>query len=393
MPQAKVQTGEGLTHDDFIAQAQSLVPLLREKVREAEVARRPLDEVIDAVRATDIFSLMVPKRYGGHEADIDTFFEVSLTLSRADASMGWLIGFYIEHAFWFCHFPQNVQDEIFGDANHILAPAALNLAGGFAKKVEGGYQLSGQWAWGTGIIHSTWVMAGSLMTNEDGSISPMFFILPREDVEAVDTWHIAGMCGTGSWDFKIDNKFIPEERARPFLDLVTLNSGIMDRYDAPIYTTPMMVLLSFAAAAPCLGAAQGALAAYQEQIKAKVGTPGFAIDNAKLTLIAEAALMIEGAELMLRDVLREVMEQRNNASVETRSKWATRISHSVFQCRDAVAKIGASAGASGHFLNNPIQRSMRDINTASCHVVFNRESRYSDFGQLLFDQPIKNVVV
>lgn len=382
-----------LTHEDFVAQAHSLVPLLRAKVRDAEVARRPLDEVIDAVRETDLFSMMVPKRYGGYEADIDTFFEVSLILSRADASMGWLIGFYIEHAFWFCHFSQDVQDEIFGDAKYILAPAALNPGGGMAKKVEGGYQLSGQWAWGTGIIHSTWVMAGSLMTDENGSMKVMFFILPREDVEAVDTWHIAGMCGTGSWDFKIDNKFVPEGRARDFMDLVSLNTGITERYDAAIYSTPMMVLLTFAAATPCLGAAQAALSAYQDQIKAKMAGPGFAVDNAKLALIAEAALTIEAAELMMREVLRDLMEQRNTASVEMRSKWAARISHAVFMCREAVAKIGASAGASGNFLDNPIQRAVRDINTASCHVVFNRESRYTDFGQLLFDQPIKNFVV
>lgn len=393
MQQKARKSTTGLTHDDFIEQAQSLVPLLREKAREAEIARRPLDEVIDAVRATDLFSMMVPKRYGGHEADMDTFFEVSLILSRADASMGWLIGFYIEHAFWFCHYPQSAQDEIFGDADHILAPAALNLGGGTARKVEGGYQLSGQWAWGTGIIHATWVMAGSLMTDEDGSIKPMFFILPREDVEAVDTWHIAGMCGTGSWDFKIDDKFVPEGRARPFLDLVSLNTGITDRYDAPIYSTPMMVLLSFAAAAPCLGSAQAALSAYQNQIKAKMETPGFEVDNAKLVLIAEAALTLESAELMMREVLRDVMDQRNNASLETRSRWAARISHGVFLCRDAVSKIGASAGASGHFLDNPIQRSVRDIGAGSCHVIFNRETRYADFGHLLFDQPIKNPVV
>lgn len=393
MQRTASQTAEGLTHEDFIEQAHSLAPLLREKAREAEAARRPLDEVIDAVRATDLFSMMVPKRYGGHEADMDTFFEVSLILSRADASMGWLIGFYIEHAFWFCHFPQSVQDEIFGDADHILAPAALNPAGGMAREVDGGYQLSGQWAWGTGIIHATWVMAGCLMTKEDGSINPMFFILPREDVEAVDTWHIAGMCGTGSWDFKIDDKFVPEGRARPFLDLVSLSTGIMDRYDAPIYTTPMMVLLTFAAATPCLGAAQAALAAYQDQIKAKMETAGPELDHAKLALIADAALTLEAAELMLRDVLRDVMEQRNTATIETRSKWAARISHGVFLCRDAVAKIGTSAGASGNFLDNPIQRSVRDINAASCHVVFNREARYCDFGQLLFDQPIKNFLV
>ena len=66
MQQPTSQTAEDLTHEDFIQQAHSLVPLLREKARESEMARRPLDEVMDAVRATDLFSMMVAKRYGWH---------------------------------------------------------------------------------------------------------------------------------------------------------------------------------------------------------------------------------------------------------------------------------------------------------------------------------------
>ncbi|MGH1494147.1 MAG: acyl-CoA dehydrogenase family protein, partial [Acidimicrobiales bacterium] len=83
-----------MNHDEYIRAAQELAPLISERAREAEIARRPLDEVIEAVRDSGLFSMMVPKRYGGDELDIDTFFEVVLILSEADAAMGWLIGFY-----------------------------------------------------------------------------------------------------------------------------------------------------------------------------------------------------------------------------------------------------------------------------------------------------------
>ena len=93
---------------DLIAQAESLAPLLRETAREAEINRKPLDHVIDAVWESGLFALMVPKKFGGHEADLDTFFEVVLTLSRADASMGWITGFYIEHNLWLFNYPEDV---------------------------------------------------------------------------------------------------------------------------------------------------------------------------------------------------------------------------------------------------------------------------------------------
>ena len=68
---------------DLLKRAESLAPLFRETAREAEIARKPLDRVIDAVRESDLYGLMVPAQYGGHEADLDTYFDVVLTISRS----------------------------------------------------------------------------------------------------------------------------------------------------------------------------------------------------------------------------------------------------------------------------------------------------------------------
>ena len=382
-----------MTPDDCIKAAHGLAPLLRDKARESEIARRPLDEVIEAVRDTGLFSMMVPKRYGGYEHDIDTFFEVVLILSEADPAMGWLIGFYIEHAFWLAEFPEPVQDHVFGDADHVLAPAALNIAGGTATPVDGGYQVTGQWAWGTGIVHATWVIAGCLATNDDGDVTPMMFLLPRDEVGTIDTWHISGMCGTGSMDFTIDDVFVPSERAVSFIDLLAGNLGIAERYGSPLYSTPLIPILAFAAGVPCLGAARGAQAAFAEQVKAKIEESGTVKGEGNFTMIAQASLTIESAELLMRDVLAQVMRHRHDASAEQRSAWASKISHAVFLCREATNSIASLIGASGAMLDNPIQRYARDVNTASNHLIFERASRYGDYTRQLLGQPITNRLV
>eukprot|EP00439_Symbiodinium_sp_Y106_P087754 s1_g290.t1 len=371
--------------------------MLRERAREAEIARRPLDDVIDAIRESRLFSLMVPKCYGGHEADVDTFFEVSLILSRADASMGWLVSFYLEHSFWFCGFPEDFQKELFADQSYVLAPASLNLGAGAAEKVDGGYRVSGRWQWGTGIVHASWVLVGALMATEDGSPQPMFFAMPRDEVEAIDTWHVAGMCSTGSYDIKVDNVFVPENRTVAMFDLTnaTTTSKI---HEGPLYRTPLIPILGFASALSMLGAAQGALEEYQTQTKAKIAAneqrAGGAIkDEGKPSVVAAAALTIEAAELMLRDVLREVMEYRIDATQEMRGSWLSRMSHAIFMCRGAVQDIVSVTGASGSRLDSPIQRALRDISTGSNHVLFDREARYADYGRTLLDQPIQSFMV
>ena len=109
--------------------------------------------------------------------------------------------------------------------------------------------------------------------------------------------------------------------------------------------------------------------------------------------MAEAALTIDAAELILRDVLRDVMDQRDAASPETRGTWITRMAHAIFMCRGAVQDIVSVTGASGSRLESPIQRALRDISTGSNHVLFDREARYADYGRTLLDQPIQSMMV
>lgn len=383
------------THDRLIQQAADLAPLLRRTAREAEQARRPLDEVIDAVRDTDLLGMMAPKRYGGLEMDLDTFFDVVLELSTADASMGWLIGFYIEHNFWYCHYPQQVQDAVYGDANYALAPGTLNIAGGSAEKVEGGYRLNGRWQWGTGIVHATWVMVGALVQEAENEIVPKFFLIPRDQVTAIDNWHISGMCATGSQDIQVEDVFVSEDYAQSFMDMLNATTGITERYDAPIYKTPMLQLLCFAAAVPILGAAKMALEEFRQQTipKFKTGDASGRNPTGKYLPTAEAAMTIEAAELLMRNTMSDLMTHRVGATMEMRGAWSAKIAHAVFMCRDAVQSICMNAGASGHFLDNPIQRASRDISAAACHVVFDKNTRYGDYGAILFEQPVTSVLL
>ncbi len=370
----------------WIAEAERIAPMLRDTARDAEVARQPLDHVIEKIRESGLYALMVPEKFGGHEQDLDTFFEVVLRLSRADASMGWSTGFYIEHNLWLLHFEEAVCEEVFAGENHVLAPAALNIGGGSAERVEGGYQLSGRWQWGTGIVHGSWVLAGGMATDESGTPIPMFFLMPVKDVTPIDTWFVNGMCATGSWDFEIDQVFIPENRAVPFLDMLEATTGISERFPSPLYQTPLMPVLAFAAGLPILGAAQNILHEFTQQTQKKIEAnalrAGMPLQDMS-GVIGEAALKLEAAELTFRDVLAEVMAKRKNSTAEERSHWLSRLAFAVYSCKEAALRIGEETGASGGYLDNPIQRAIRDISIACNHVVFSKQSRYGDVGKAL----------
>ena len=382
-----------MTHEQLIAAADALVPLFREKARDAERARRAPDEVIEAVAASGLYAMMVPAKFGGHEADVDTYFEVVLRLARADASLAWLTAFYIEHNYWALGFPEPVVEKLFAEQNHLLAPVSLNAGAGGAERVEGGFRLNGQWSWGTCVVHGDWVMSVAVLPGE----LPQLFLLPKSEVELIDTWFVSGMCGTGSLDYRIDDVFVPEAHAYPMTAAFGPPGESPIRYEAPIFQTPLAPILGFAAGLPLIGAAQGAIEAWSEQTKGKLAEkkdrmgvlPG---EDGKFSVAARAALTIEAAELVFREVLRDLMAQRYAASRETRSSWMSRMSHAVFMTRDAIAELATITGASGARLDSPIQRALRDIQTASNHVFFDRESRYADYGRILTGQPSQNML-
>ena len=104
----------GPTADGLVERIRALTPTIAATSFEAEAQRRPLDEVIDALKATGVFRSFVPKRYGGYEIDMATYVDIGLAVAEADPSMGWITTFYMEHNWLLTMFSEELQDEIFG---------------------------------------------------------------------------------------------------------------------------------------------------------------------------------------------------------------------------------------------------------------------------------------
>jgi hypothetical protein len=52
-------------------------------------------------------------------------------------------------------------------------------------------------------------------------------------------------------------------------------------------------------------------------------------------------------------------------------------------CRDVIIQIMEASGASAHLKPHPMQRIHRDVNTLSCHTVFDLEIGAENYGRLL----------
>jgi alkylation response protein AidB-like acyl-CoA dehydrogenase len=380
-----MQTHSSQPAADLIERARALAPLLAEHAAEAERQRRPADVVIDALRRSDLFRMMVPRKYGGLELDLDTFLEVGLALSEGDASMAWVANFYIEHNWMVCQFPEAFQDEVFGRQGYTLAPAALS-PDGVADPVEGGYRLNGRWQWGTGVMHADWVIVGARVPG-DGAIPEFRFLaLPREQVKVEDVWHVDGMSGTGSNDILIEDVVIPAERSVAIADMSAGCAHGSRLHEGPLYRTPMLPILGLAASMVAVGQARAAVQGFRQRMQQRV-LLGSGVRQAQKPAaqmrLARAGIEARQAELVLRDVVAEVQRVRNAATIEDRARWSAAFALAVDQSKRVLLSLAEASGASAHFQDHPLQRSVRDVATLSCHAIFDLDARLEIYGRTL----------
>ncbi len=373
------------TGPELVARARALTSLLASHAAEAERLRKPVDTVIHALEEAEIFKLMVPRCYGGLELDLDTFFEVGLALGEGDTSMAWVANFYIEHNWILSQFPAAFQQELFANRSYVLAPAMLAPSGSAVREGKG-YRLNGRWQWASGVMHCDWVIPGALEQTPEGKPDPRWFSVPLSQVQVDDTWYVDGMVGTGSNDVVIDNVYIPAERSVSMLEMGNGEAPGSRLHAGPLYRTPMLPVLTMAATTPALGQARMAVQRFREQLtnRVRLGSRIRQADKASAQMrLARVEVEVREAELLIRDVIADVCARRNTATMLDRARWATQFAVAVDRCKRVVQTVVEASGAHAHFLDHPLQRALRDLNTISCHVVFDLDGRLEAFGRLM----------
>jgi alkylation response protein AidB-like acyl-CoA dehydrogenase len=99
--------------------------------------------------------------------------------------------------------------------------------------------------------------------------------------------------------------------------------------------------------------------------------------------LARAEIEVRQAEGLLRDVVQEVMEIRNDATECDRARWLASYAFAVDQSKRVLQSIAEASGAHGHFQSHPLQRAVRDANTMACHAIFDLDSRLETYGRTL----------
>ncbi|CAM3245448.1 acyl-CoA dehydrogenase [Mycobacterium intermedium] len=359
-----------LVPDDFIAR-------LAERAPEAERLRRLPDDTVAEVRASDLLRLLLPKRFGGLEASFPDVLMPIQRMAHGCASSSWTIGFFVLHNWFLSLFEEEAQTEVFA-SGPVLAPAPLAPTGA-AERVPGGYNVTGRWAWATGAMHADWIMVCALC-GSGADMFPGLMVLPAGDATVEDTWHTAGMRGTGSNDVILDNVFVPEHRIVKLTDISAGTAPGAKVHDAALYRWPVITALAFTAAMPILGSASMITDAFAERLQTRVlAYSGKRQKEQPATQIrlADARVRLNALQSLLTDTVGAIeatVASGDCVDRKTRATARATAAHIVHESQSVINNLMQVAGASANFLSNPLQRARRDVEMGSGHVIFDPDT-------------------
>jgi alkylation response protein AidB-like acyl-CoA dehydrogenase len=385
---------EELTAEKIIEATRGLKPRLAAMARQAEEQRRPIDALWDELRRSGYFYMLVPKRYGGLEADIDDVIDASLPIAEGCGSTGWVAMFALVHNRHMVGYPDEVLEELFGGGRYVIE-ASATIPPGTAVPVEGGYRVSGRWQWCTCITQADWVQAIVNVETPKGP-RPNALLIPAKDVRIIDTWDTDGMRATGTHDIVCEDVFVPARRAMP---PPRRDGTVDDRFEHPIYRVPLSPLLAFTTAVPTLGVAREAVAAYRQLLAThtKRGTDARQADQqASQIRLARADSMVTAAELLIRNAIRrnlEIVGQAGSGEVSFRNALRAQISYAAQLCREAVLVCSEASGSSIHFLDNSMQRYLRDMMAMTSHIIFDIDVTMEQHGRSMLGLEPNSLIV
>ncbi len=356
---------------EFERKVRDLRPLVREKADEAERLHRMSDDVVAAFKEADLYWILVPRALGGAELRWCEALKLVEATAYDDGSTGWclMVG-AIELGMGGAFLPEKGAKALFARGKDLLM-AGQGPPRGTAVRVAGGYQIEGSWSYGSGIHHADVIHTGCLLL-EDGKPVMSATGLPevlichvdRKDVEIFDNWDVIGLRGTGSFDYTIQDVFVPEEMTHLGEDREPVCGGIQYRVGLTGFT-------AWGHSGFALGVGRRVLDEIAELSKTKTGPFGRLADASSFQLAyARAEAKYRAARAFCYSMWTDVDEsfaRGEDVTIEQIALLRGAMTH-LHEVVSEVCTFAHKAAGGASLRPSVIQRCFRDIHAATQHV-------------------------
>jgi alkylation response protein AidB-like acyl-CoA dehydrogenase len=362
------------TANRLLADIRELAPNITARAAEIEAGRRiPLD-LVEALRSIGAFRMFVPQSHGGLELDLPAGLEIITALGRIDGSVGWTAMIGNGGSIFAPLLPRETYEQIYRDRPDLIFAGSIQPAG-TAEALARGWRVNGRWPFASGCQHADWMVGFCVMTDggkpilgEGGRPLVRGVALPARDWQIEDTWHAAGLKGTGSHHIALKDVVVSTAN---FFDF----EGGEPCLPGPLYQA-VPQLLPLLHGANAIGVAEGALD--DLLALANTGRQQFrAAAPMRESEIFQFELGRVGAKLRAARALHQVQVAshwrhalggtlKDEALFTQGTQAGIWVATACVRVADACFRLG---GGSAVYDSSPLQRRMRDLHAAAQHAI------------------------
>lgn len=382
---------DGLMNDDnVLSRAHSVGSVLKDAAACIESEGRLPAEVITAMHDARLFRLLLPKSVGGDELPLRLHAEVLEIIASYDASTAWCVSQGSGCSMVAAFMKPAAAQRLFGPRDAALAWGAGIQ--GKAVTVDGGYRVTGKWAFASGSGHATLIGGHSFIfeadgktpvLKPDGSKRDRTMIFAREKAMFHDVWNVMGLRGTASDTFEVNDLFVPED------ETVDRDSYSECAELGSLYRCSTSLAYGVGFSALQLGIARAMLDELRHLAMTK--TPRGATSSLRESPVFQTTLAkLEARYRSARAYLHSAAADADRAAANS-SEWlpldervALKLAtmHVIQDALDVTVEAYRAAGATAIFPDGPFERRLRDALTASQQVQA-RTSNYVTAGRCL----------
>jgi len=132
-----------LTPEELLGRASRLVPALKERAGYTEELRRIPDETLEDLKASELYRIGVPKRFGGLDVDYALMLEAGALLGAGCSATSWCYCLWTAHAWLVGFWPLKAQEEVFAENPDVLISSSLNAGKSTLEPASGGLKRQG----------------------------------------------------------------------------------------------------------------------------------------------------------------------------------------------------------------------------------------------------------
>jgi indole-3-acetate monooxygenase len=355
---------------------------------EAERSGRLSSAMVRALDESDAFTIQLPASLGGAEADPITQFEVVEAITAIDSTSGWCVLIGATSIAWPAIFlPDEAIAQIF---NNGRAPRAsgIFLPSGKAVPTGRGYRVDGRWAYASGIRHAEWITAGTKVERNGDETERRMVTFPANQAHIYDNWNVAGLQGTGSCDFSIEDLFVPEEFTWNAASATPQRGGALYKLAMPGFVMHLHAAFAIAVARRAVNAiidyAHGQRAGYRPS--GIISRPVFQ------SALGECDLQLRAARSLVIDLYQKAWATICDGGtltpeLHTELRGAAVLATQV--AADVTTRLFRYGGGTAVLMSNILQRCLRDIHAAAQHRMVS-DSTYEQLGKFKLGLPDAN---